>query len=81
MIRMIVTLPQAMDRAQATQVVRAATHFQAQLMLEAGTHIVNVKSMLGVLSLAAGADRQATLVADGPDEQAAADKLAAMLAG
>lgn len=80
MIRQQVALPKAMTRQQASQIVRAASGFAAQLMLEAGERLVNAKSVLGMLSLASMGEQTAVLIADGADEEAAVQHLAALLA-
>ena len=73
MKKTLVTLPRAasLTRSRAAEIVQAASAFEAHLMIELDQRIVNAKSVLGLLSLSSAATRQATLIADGPDEEAA----------
>lgn len=48
-------------------------------MIEHNAKIVNAKSMLGLLSLGADAQAGLCLLAEGPDEAAAADAMEALL--
>ena len=58
-------------RATAARLAAAASHFDSRLTLECEGLVLNVKSMLGLLSQAKLPKGHATLVADGPDENAA----------
>lgn len=68
-----------LTRALAAEVVQTAARFEARIMIQRAQKIVNAKSMLGLLSL--GADDQANLVlmAEGADEEAAAEAVLALL--
>ena len=74
MIRKPIVFPgkAPLTRALAAEVVQTASCYDARVMIQREQKIVNAKSMLGLLSL--GADDQANmvLVAEGPDEEAAA---------
>ena len=59
--------------------VREASRFESRLMIEHNAKIVNAKSMLGLLSLGADAQAGLCLLAEGPDEAAAADAMEALL--
>ena len=81
MIRKPIAFPNnaPLTRALAAEVVQTAANFEARIMIQRAQKIVNAKSMLGLLSL--GADDQANLVlmAEGVDEEAAAEAVLAQL--
>ena len=58
-------------RATAARLAAAASRYECRLTLECEGLVLNMKSMLGLLSQARLPDGKATLVADGPDEAAA----------
>jgi phosphocarrier protein HPr len=57
-----------------------ATRFKSQVWLSKGTRRVNGKSIMGVMMLAAARGATLTIEADGPDEDAALEALAALIA-
>lgn len=57
---------------------RVATQFQSNLTLERGTHRANAKSIMSVLALAAATGTELELVAEGADEEEAADAIEAL---
>ncbi|HNX62739.1 MAG TPA: HPr family phosphocarrier protein [Candidatus Limiplasma sp.] len=58
-------------RLTAARLATAAGRYESRLTLECEGLVLNMKSMLGLLSQAKLPDGRAMLVADGPDEQAA----------
>ena len=82
MIRKPISFPGSvpLTRALAAEVVQTASGFEARVMIQREQKIVNAKSMLGLLSL--GLDDQANmvLIAEGPDEEAAAAAVLKVLA-
>ncbi|WP_022834779.1 HPr family phosphocarrier protein [Salisaeta longa] len=60
----------------ASMVVRTASKFASDLVLRRDGYEINAKSVIGVMTLAAEQGATLTLVADGPDEEEAADALA-----
>lgn len=76
-----ITLPgtEPLTRVGASEIVREAGRFESRIMLAHGQRIVNVKSMLGLLSFSGDDERTAELVAEGPDEETAAVAVAALL--
>lgn len=81
MIRKEVSLPgqDALQRRNAARLVQVASRFDARIMLEHKSKVVNAKSMLGLLSLGTNIDGKLYLVADGGDEQQAVDAIARLL--
>lgn len=59
----------------ASKLVSCASGFSAAVWLRRGEREVNGKSIMGVLTLAAGQGTTLDVRADGPDEEAAIDAL------
>jgi phosphotransferase system HPr (HPr) family protein len=59
----------------AARFVHLATRFQSQIRVGQGARIMDGKSIMGILLLAAARGTEITLMATGPDEQAAIDAL------
>jgi phosphocarrier protein len=64
----------------AAKFVGLASRFQSRIAVGIGGRTMDGKSILGLLLLAAARGTAITITADGPDEQAAADALAALTA-
>ena len=65
----------------AARFVELANEFRSTVRLVKGNARVDGKSILGLLTLAAARGTALTLVVDGPDEGAAADRLAELVRG
>ena len=55
----------------ATKLVNCASGFEAEVNVIRGTRVVNAKSIMGVLTLAASRGTDLLIEAHGPDEEAA----------
>ena len=55
----------------ATLLVQAASKFESNVELEYNGRKVNLKSIMGVMSLGVGKDAEIVIYADGADEEAA----------
>jgi phosphocarrier protein len=55
----------------ATRLVNCASAFAAELWIRNGEKIINGKSIMGVLTLAASEGTELVIEADGPDQEAA----------
>lgn len=55
----------------ATKLVQEASRYSSHIELQYGRKTVNVKSIMGVMSLGMGPDAEFTLIIDGPDEEEA----------
>lgn len=64
----------------AAKFVTTASSYQAAIQVTKGGRIVNGKSIMGVMMLAAGKGSVITLSADGPDAETALDGLATLVA-
>ena len=63
----------------ATFFIQKANEFKSGIWVEKDERRVNAKSLLGVLSMAITTGTEVTLIAEGPDEEAAVKTLAQML--
>ena len=63
----------------AARFVTLASGFESDVQLVRGDREVNGKSIMGVMMLAAGKGTEIELVADGPDEEQALQRLAGLV--
>ena len=63
----------------AARFVQVATRFESHIRVGRGTTVMDGKSILGILLLAAGRGTTLTISAEGPDEQTAVDALARLV--
>ena len=59
----------------AGQFVRMASEFDSEIWIEYQGNRINAKSIMGILSLAIDCGAQIKILADGPDEKEALEKL------
>lgn len=64
---------------QVTYFVQKANEFRCSIYLESGSKKMNAKSLLGIMSMCIDTGANVTILADGPDEQAAVTALCEML--
>jgi len=76
-----VTVPNALGlhARPAAQLVRLANGFDAEIVLAKAEMSVNGKSIMGVMMLAAECGSTLRIEANGPDEEAAVQAIAAMI--
>ena len=67
------------DREKATRIAAAAGRYQCTLTLEKDGVVLNLKSMIGLLSQSIPKDGKMILVVDGEDEQAAAQEMTKLI--
>jgi len=63
----------------AAKFVHLATRFESQIRVTRNLKVMDGKSIMGILLLAAARGTAITVAADGPDEQAAVDALAQLV--
>jgi phosphocarrier protein HPr len=69
-----------MHARPAAQIVKLAATFNASLELQSDGQTVNGKSIMGVMMLAAEQGATVQIRTEGPDAEAAADAIAALIA-
>jgi len=74
-----VKLKSGLQARPAAQFVQEANRFSSDIFIEKDGKKVNAKSIMGLMSLAAGSGASIKLIAEGPDEEEALAKLAAFV--
>jgi phosphocarrier protein HPr len=62
----------------SAMIAQTAVKFSSRLYLEKSGNRINAKSIMGIITLAASYGSKIRIIADGSDEQAAADALKAL---
>jgi phosphocarrier protein HPr len=75
----IVTNALGMHARAAARFVHAATRFQSQVRVSREDRLMDGKSIMGILLLAAGRGTTLVISADGPDEDEALEALCALV--
>ena len=65
--------------APGAELVRIACQFQSRILLKSGEMQVNAKSIMGMMSLALQEGDEVTVVAEGEDEEKAAEGIKTFL--
>lgn len=63
----------------ATFLIQKANEFRSSIWIEKDERRVNAKSLLGVLSLGVAQGTTISIIADGPDEEAAVDSICELI--
>lgn len=71
----IVRLKTGLQARPAAQFVQEASRFSSDIFIIKEEKKINVKSIMGLMSLAIGSGKTITLAADGPDEEEALDAM------
>lgn len=64
----------------AAKLVHAATRFTSDIKVQKEEEVVDAKSILGILLLAAGKGTTITVTAEGPDEEEAVEAIETLIA-
>ena len=75
----VVKCESGLHNKQATYFIQKANEFRSSIWIEVEDRKINAKSLLGVLSMGIATGTELTLIAEGPDEEAAVKSLSAML--
>lgn len=75
----VVKCESGLHNKQVTYFIQKANEFRSSIWIEAEERKINAKSLLGVLSMGITAGTEISIVAEGPDEEAAVKELSAML--
>ena len=75
----VVRCESGLHNKQATYFVQKANEFSSSIWLESDNRKMNAKSLLGIMSLGIVTGATVTLIANGPDEEAAVAELEALL--
>ncbi len=64
----------------SAKITQLASKFASEVWMSKGTRRINAKSIMGVMMLAAAKGSTLVIEAEGPDDQAAVDALAGLVA-
>ena len=78
-LKFIVTDPVGLYATPTTELVNAVKQFHSDVSLRYGNKEVNLKSMMGVLSLGIPTNAQLEIIADGGDEKQAIEEIKAKI--
>jgi len=76
-----ITNPLGLHARAAARFVHAASAFSCEVRVACGSRVMDGKSIMGLLLLAAARGTEIVISTDGPDEEAALDALARLVAG
>ena len=77
----VVKCESGLHNRQATFFIQKANEFRSSIWIEVDDRKINAKSLLGVLSMAITTGTEVTLIAEGPDEEAAMQGIEKYLSG
>lgn len=77
MVKKTVTIQreQGLEARPIAVLVQKASQFSSQVRIEVGTKSINAKSIMGMMSLSVGSGDEVVVVAEGTDEEAAANEI------
>jgi len=75
MVERNVRILASLEARPAALLVQAASQFTSSIYLSVDNKTVNAKSIMGLISLGVLDGQNVTIIAEGPDEEQAADKL------
>ena len=75
----VVKCESGLHNKQVTYFIQKANECRSSIWIEAEERKINAKSLLGVLSMGITAGTEISIIAEGPDEEAAVKELSAML--
>ena len=77
----VVQMKEGMDARPIALIVQLANQFQSKIYLEIEEKRVNVKSIMGMMSLGLDNGEELVVIAEGSDEQLAVDNIEKFLSG
>ncbi len=72
---MTINIPKGLDARPVALLVQVASQYESSIYVEIQDKKVNAKSIMGMMSLGLAQGEQITIIANGPDEQAAVDAI------
>ena len=64
-------IPSGLEARPIAMLVQVASQYESEIYLDCGSKHVNVKSIMGMMTLALSAGDTVEIITDGPDEKAA----------
>lgn len=79
LVRKTIKVKNTLDTRQIAYLVQCAGQFKSDIRIEEEEKYINAKSIMGVISLAIKEDDTISVVADGVDEEKAAEEICKVL--
>ena len=73
--KMTINIPSGLEARPVALFVQVASRYESSIFVEIKDKRINAKSIMGVITMAAGYNTNLVLKTDGPDEVAAAEDL------
>ncbi len=72
---MTINIPKGLEARPVALLVQAASQYESSIYVEIQEKKVNAKSIMGMMSLGLAEGEKITIIANGPDENAAVDAI------
>ena len=72
---MTITIPKGLEARPVALLVQVASQYESSIYVEIQEKKVNAKSIMGMMSLGLAEGEKITIIANGPDENAAVDAI------
>lgn len=72
---MEIRIPNGLDARPVALLVQVASQYECSIYVESKNKRVNAKSIMGMMSMGISTGESVTVIADGPDEEAAIDNI------
>lgn len=72
---MTINIPKGLEARPVALLVQVASQYESSIYVEIQEKKVNVKSIMGMMSLGLAEGEKITIIANGPDEDAAVDAI------
>lgn len=72
---MTINIPKGLEARPVALLVQVASQYESSIYVEIQEKKVNVKSIMGMMSLGLAEGEKITIIANGPDENAAVDAI------
>lgn len=73
--RMTINIPKGLEARPVALLVQVASQYESSIYVEIQEKKVNAKSIMGMMSLGLAEGEKITIIANGPDENAAVDAI------
>lgn len=77
----VIKIPNGLDARPVALLVQVASQYECSIYVESDNKRVNAKSIMGMMSMGISTGETVTVIADGPDEEAAIENIEKYLSG
>ena len=71
----VIKIPNGLDARPVALLVQVASQYECSIYVESDNKRVNAKSIMGMMSMGISTGETVTVIADGPDEEAAIENI------